>query len=196
MLPEDQTHFGCMPTEVPKDDPFYKKFGIGCLSYIRTQPIFDNDCRMGAAEKSNTVSAYTDLSVIYGSEPGFEFAVRSFKGGELLLDEEHQILAKADNCKGSFCYFTGDGRGSFFPTLTLLHSVWVRYHNWIAKRLAKLNPHWNENRLYWESKRINTAVYQNHVYNEWLPYFIGKNIFDRCYVNLMLSFNTRQTLNS
>lgn len=129
---------------------------------------------MGAAEKANSVTAFTDLSVIYGSEPGLEFAVRSFKGGQLLLEEEHKILARAQGCTGSFCYFTGDGRGSFFPTLTLLHSVWVRYHNIIAEQLALLNKHWSENRLYQETKRIITALYQNIVYNEWLPYYIGK----------------------
>lgn len=71
--------------------------------------------------------------------------------------------------------YIGDNRGSFYPTLGLWHSIFIRFHNNIADQLSLLNPHWNDEKCFQETRRILTAVYQNIVYNEWLPYYIGKN---------------------
>lgn len=78
----------------------------------------------------------------------------------------------------SFGKCIGDNRGSFYPTLGLWHSIFIRFHNNIADQLSLLNPHWDEEKCFQETRRILTAVYQNIVYNEWLPYYIGKTIYD------------------
>lgn len=70
--------------------------------------------------------------------------------------------------------FTGDVRGAFYPTLTLWHSIFVRFHNLIATGLTRRNgQNWNDERLFQETRRILTAVYQNIVFNEWLPPYVG-----------------------
>lgn len=50
MLSEKLSYFGCYPIEVPKDDPFYSQFNMTCIDYIRSQPVFPNDCSIGPAE--------------------------------------------------------------------------------------------------------------------------------------------------
>lgn len=51
LLPENMNYYGCMPIEVPYNDPVLAKYDMGCMHYIRTEPIFSNDCKLGPAEQ-------------------------------------------------------------------------------------------------------------------------------------------------
>lgn len=50
MLPDQLSYYGCNPIEVPANDPYFSQFEMGCINFIRTQPIFPNDCKLGSAE--------------------------------------------------------------------------------------------------------------------------------------------------
>lgn len=69
---------------------------------------------------------------------------------------------------------SGDVRGNQNPQLTVLQIVMLREHNRIASTLAHLNPHWDDETLYQESRRILIAEYQHINYYEWLPIFLGE----------------------
>lgn len=71
--------------------------------------------------------------------------------------------------------FTGDVRANQNPQLTVLQIVLLREHNRLANALQHLNPHWDDETLYQEARRILIAEYQNINYYEWLPIFIGKS---------------------
>nr|KAG5714322.1 hypothetical protein BaRGS_018539 [Batillaria attramentaria] len=57
--------------------------------------------------------------------------------------------------------------------LSSLHIVFHRLHNVVAIELAVLNPHWDDERLYQESRKIVGAVMQHVTYAEYLPLVLG-----------------------
>lgn len=72
---------------------------------------------------------------------------------------------------------TAELRSIPFYTLAAIHTLYFRLHNQFADELHKLNPSWNDEKLYQESRRIVIALHQHVVYNEWIPTLFGNFIF-------------------
>ena len=75
--------------------------------------------------------------------------------------------------KSIFYLFIGDERVSEQPILSTIHTAFVREHNYIVSRLAEINPHWLDERLFQEARKIVAAEMQHITYNEYLPIIIG-----------------------
>ncbi|XP_050396824.1 myeloperoxidase-like [Patella vulgata] len=52
-------------------------------------------------------------------------------------------------------------------------SLFVRMHNRIARQLRRMNPRWNDESLFQETRTIVAAILQHITYNEWLPLVVG-----------------------
>ena len=63
--------------------------------------------------------------------------------------------------------------------LAITHTLFVRQHNLIAKELAHINPHWNDETLFQETRHIVIAMIQHITYNEFLPMVLGKEVMTR-----------------
>ncbi|KAH6922756.1 hypothetical protein HPB50_018800 [Hyalomma asiaticum] len=58
----------------------------------------------------------------------------------------------ADHCslpeENAFCLRAGDSRANQQPGILSMQTLWVREHNRIARRLACINPHWEDEELF------------------------------------------------
>lgn len=77
------------------------------------------------------------------------------------------------------CFQAGDSRVNENIGLTLMHTIWMREHNYIAEKLGQLNKHWRDERLFEEARRIVVAEFQHITYNELLPSIIGEDVMQR-----------------
>lgn len=69
---------------------------------------------------------------------------------------------------------TGDFRSGQSPQLSVIHSLFYREHNRIAKILHELNEFWNDEKLFQETRRIIIALLQQYTYHELLPTYVGR----------------------
>lgn len=78
------------------------------------------------------------------------------------------------NAQGKYCFESGDTRANENLHLTSMHLLWARHHNYVAESLQKINPRWNDERLFQEAKRIVGAQLQHITYAEFLPVILGQ----------------------
>uniref|UniRef100_A0A915Q467 peroxidase n=1 Tax=Setaria digitata TaxID=48799 RepID=A0A915Q467_9BILA len=187
--PELKTHPECKPIMILKDDPNYNSF-LNCIPYSRTAPAPRPNCKLGSREQINQATSFLDASAIYGSTVRRARALRTFRNGHLLTSSDPlnpnmpptinllcNILQLTDECDTNseqHSFISGSDHVNFLPSIIVLHTVWIRQHNRIATNLQRINPHWSDEQLYQESRRIVIAQLQHITYNEFLPILVGK----------------------
>jgi len=190
-------HPECLPIPVPENDPFFPRRNVSsgqlfCLPFTRSMP---GQLTLGYREQMNQVTAYMDASHTYGSDKCEQRELRSFVGGRLnatrhptrgkdLLPVEG--AHKNEECKSAsgVCFTGGDSRASEQPGLVVMHTLLMREHNRIVDYLARINPHWNDEQLFQNGRRILSALNQHVTYNEFLPRVLGWNAINLYGLNL------------
>ncbi|CAK9300862.1 unnamed protein product [Gordionus sp. m RMFG-2023] len=196
-VPYNADNPSCAIIPLKPDDPFFSRYGKDCMEFTRSSPSFRRDCTLGPKETLNQVTSYLDASILYGSSVREENLLRAYEYGELIVRDKvffNDILdflplhpnGTQKGCVGEWCYMAGDVRCNENPGLTALHVIWLREHNRLARGLASLNPHWNDERIFQETKRIVVAQYQHINYFEYLPIVLGKKII-KLYPDLKVS---------
>ena len=96
--------------------------------------------------------------------------------GPLLPFDESNLMAPNNFCQ-SFggCFMAGDTRTNEQQALTAMHTLFLREHNRIVQKLKDINPHWDSDRLYKETRKIVGAVLQKITYSDYLPKILGSN---------------------
>ncbi|CAH2040578.1 unnamed protein product, partial [Iphiclides podalirius] len=182
LAPDANTNPLCQPILVPVDDEFNIREGKRCLNLIRTK---SSESKIDAPVPLSGVTAYMDLSLVYGSENRKCSSLRKGSGGRLLtsvfnnydwpLREANQHICGGARCANEFAYTLGDIRANQSPQLTVLQIVLLLEHNRIADKLANLNPHWDDETIFQEARRICIAEIQYINYYEYLTILLGKN---------------------
>ncbi|XP_073952753.1 chorion peroxidase [Choristoneura fumiferana] len=182
-LPEELQHWGCAPIATGPEDPFYSTFRHTCLNFVRAQLAPTSDCSVGYAKQMNGATHYVDLSQLYGNSlkkpevlrgPGGLLRTFNDYGRDLPpLTERKECLTTNE---GAACFESGDNHGNQVLPLTVLHTIFTREHNRVAQALTRLNPDWEEDVVFMETRRILQAEFQHIIYNEWLPMLLGPRL--------------------
>ncbi|KAJ8926640.1 hypothetical protein NQ314_020974, partial [Rhamnusium bicolor] len=132
---------------------------------------------------NDIVHARNNIKLVYGNTVEINQQVRLFRAGRLRVEirRGQQWPPRSLNASGvcvlqnpqDACYLAGDARANQNPQLTILQIIFIREHNRIAAVLGKLNPHWDDEIIFQEARKINMAQHQHITYYEWLPIFIG-----------------------
>jgi hypothetical protein len=61
----------------------------------------------------------------------------------------------------------------------------MREHNRLVDELAKINPHWNDEQLYHNGRKILSAIMQQITYGEFIPRIIGRDYTNRFGLTLL-----------
>lgn len=80
------------------------------------------------------------------------------------------------NAQGKYCFESGDTRANENLHLTSMHLIWARHHNYLAQGLQTMNPHWNDENIFQEGRRILSAQLQHITYNEFLTVLLGTSL--------------------
>ncbi|XP_045481883.1 lactoperoxidase [Harmonia axyridis] len=180
-------HPECFPVLIEKNDPLMAE-NVTCMEFVRSAP--SPTCCLGAREQMNQVTAFIDGSVIYGVEKSLVDELRAMNKGLLKMHvtKDNRTLLPVstnlnDGCnrleagkKGEYCFEAGDPRSNENLHLTSMHTIWARHHNKIANNLSQINPHWNDEKLFQESRKIVGAEMQHITYREFLPILLGPKL--------------------
>ncbi|KAF9412140.1 hypothetical protein HW555_009270 [Spodoptera exigua] len=188
-VPKEFMHPECFPIPVPASDPFYGPRGVRCLDFVRSAPAPRDDCALGWREQLNQVSAYIDGSPLYGSSATKSDKLRLFRNGMLqygrvqqrrpVLPPERRDELCRKGAVSTDCFKSGDARVNEHPGLVAAHIVWLRQHNRMAQELTHLNPHWSDEKIYQETRKIVGAMIQHITYREFLPIVLGSEVMHR-----------------
>lgn len=183
--PATETHPQCRPILLSENDPFYSQFGITCINFVRSA--ICPTCTLGSRQLMNQVTSVIDASFVYGNAENETASLRMNDGtGRLRIQTSNfgDLLPRSqdpanDQCSfpdtNDICFEAGDPRANQHTVLASLHTIFMREHNRIATQLRQINPQWNDERLFQETRRIVAAVVQIITYKEYLPITLGSD---------------------
>ena len=131
-------------------------------------------------EQLNEITGWIDASNVYGSDEERANALRKLNGSGKLKTSKRGLLpfntAGLSNAGGNSetLFLAGDVRANEQIGLTVMHTLFVREHNRLAKKIKRNKPHLSGDEIYLRARRIVAAQMQVITYNEFLPVLLGK----------------------
>ncbi|XP_071539893.1 peroxidase-like [Panulirus ornatus] len=192
----------CLPIRIPQNDDFYRQFKMTCMEFMRALSGVRQDCRLGVRAPFNMLTSVIDANTVYGSSLSHSRRLRAMHGGLLRMNDSFASIGlrellppKLDDpdqgcirlSPDHYCFLAGETRVNEQLMLTAIHTLWFRQHNRLARLLAVLNPHWDDETLYQETRRIVVAQIQHITFNEFLPLVLGEQVMARYQLQLQKS---------
>ena len=188
----------CSPIHVGEDDT---TFGLAstndgrCLSFSRSLP----SCQIKSAaniprDQVNQITTFVDASQVYGSSEKLALSLRKKVGGLLKQGGRYEsdkgnLPFQKERPEGGFLPFfiAGDERANEQTGLTVMHTLWLREHNRIARKLGEMNPCWDDEKLYHAARKIVGAKMQKITYYDFLRVLFGPHL--QKYVPMYRGYN-------
>ncbi|XP_024938090.1 peroxidase isoform X4 [Cephus cinctus] len=184
----------CNEIYIPEDDYFYRLFNVRCMDFVRAFPAVRPGCRLGSRVPFNLLTGVLDGNTVYGISEHFARKLRTGYGGLLRMNPVFSEYGLKDllplkldipdeGCtrpnRSMYCFEAGEIRVNEQLVLTCMHTLMAREHNRAAKALAHVNPHWDDETIFQEARRIVIAEIQHVTYNEFLPILLGKDVMEK-----------------
>ncbi|KAG1649408.1 Thyroid peroxidase [Nymphon striatum] len=176
-------HKNCLAIKIPEDDPFHGPAGRTCMDFKRT--FVGQRMKCGPREPINRVTHVIDSSFMYGSSTKEMNNLRTFENGPFRVVFHFRYIVFLTSSS-----ITCDGRVNENIFMAAFQVAFLREHNRMATILGELNPHWNDERIYQEGRRISGAVFQHTTYNEYLPVTFWHGYDDTVNMAMSASFST------
>lgn len=173
----------CNVIPISPDDPYLRS--QKCMAFPATAQAFKNQiCSLGVKELMNGNTHYIDLSTVYGSTVKTAEALRSEYG--LLKSTRPQWSThelppgqrEGKSCTDSNhkrkCFAGGDSRLMITLAFTGVHTMFLRWHNQLARQIRIDHPTFDSKRIYEEARALNIAFFQRYVYAFYLPILLGE----------------------
>jgi hypothetical protein len=170
---------------VPAGDRWFDPTGTGTQVIFDSRSVFDPATGTGPdnpRQQPNTITAFLDGSVIYGSDAARAAALRTFAGGHLKTSAGNLLpfntfgLPEANDTHvfpGNQLFLTGDVRGNENVLLVGIETLFVREHNRLADQFAAAHPDWTDEQLYQAARQVVGAEIESITYNEFLTALLG-----------------------
>ena len=158
----------CLTIDV-SEDSFFRSTGTSCLEFTRSVPYCEGTTK-DRREQTNGITSFVDGSNIYGSDEVTALSLRTLSGGELKVSarDTGDLLPEIDGL-----FTAGDVRAREMPGLSILHTIWVREHNRIARILQEILT--DDQEIYEAARRIVVAEWQNVVYGQYMTEVLGND---------------------
>ncbi|XP_003798602.1 thyroid peroxidase isoform X1 [Otolemur garnettii] len=197
----------CFPIQLPENTLLAA--GPACLPFYRSSAacgtgdqgaLFGNLSKANPRQQMNGLTSFLDASTVYGSSPASEKQLRNWTSAEGLLrvNTRHQDAGRAylpfapppapavcapdpsvPGAPRAPCFLAGDGRASEAPSLTAVHTLWLREHNRLALALKALNAHWSADTVYQEARKVVGALHQIITMRDYVPKVLGTEAFEQ-----------------
>ena len=163
--------------EVPRSDTRFN----APLAFGRSEFLLDQS---GVRQFVNNLTPYLDLGNVYGDTLNRTARLRSSTGGALLVDptlfqalqtEFPPFIDPLPN--GNFAPLCGDIRCGENTQLFAWHTLWLRNHNYWARRTQAamtLDPVLDNDLIFNVARVKNIIEYQALVWGQYLPYLLGR----------------------
>ncbi|GAM21238.1 hypothetical protein SAMD00019534_044130 [Acytostelium subglobosum LB1] len=185
-----------MPIPVPKCDAYfdprctgnmtmpYFRTGFTKVSCTKTTSTRQSDgfCY----EQINTMSSYIDANPVYGTTKDTADLLRSFDKGKMIVDHGPNgdmpprgisgvtIDNDARRYPTDQLFSVGERRGNENPGLTSIHVVLLREHNRLADKFGRLNPQWDDEAIFQQTRSCIIEQVQKISYEEYLTTILGE----------------------
>ncbi len=168
------------PVEVPAGDPWFDPEGTGQVEMAFNRSLYDPSTGIDSPrQQTNEITAWIDASNVYGSDAERASALRENDGSGRLKTSAGDLLpfntGGLPNAGGSSdsLFLAGDVRANEQVGLTVLHTLFVREHNRLARQIAAVDPQLSGELIYQRARRLVGAMLQAITYREYLPALLG-----------------------
>ena len=178
---------GVQPAEaanisIPAGDVHFDPNNAGDIELSFNRSIYDEDTGLDAnnpRQQINEITGWIDASNVYGSDDDRAEALRTLDGtGQLKMSDNKLLPFNVDGLSNAggpseTLFLAGDVRANEQVGLTVMHTLFVREHNRLARLIAKRNSNLSGEQIYQRARSIVAAQMQVITYNEFLPVLLG-----------------------